>query len=454
MHRRISISSILFSGTEVTVYRMKIQPKLNDEKHKGKTTSIPLPKGLNSIEIGELITGNAKLDFIDCSGDSIIVNSFPTCNIIIQHILVDSTHKGKTRLFNADDIRIKLGAFSLQMRNGMNKLSFGEIGFSTASSELYMNDFHLEPLYSKAEYSRKLGFQTDWADVTVRKVALHRINLRSLFLDGKIIAGLVEIDSAVLNDYRDKRVALKPGYAPPMPHEILRNLKTYLRIDTVLLKSGRINYEEQTGNVPGTVFFDKVKGILTGLTNDSVLLKAGLVTELKGTLNLMGTGIIDATLRFHPGDFRNTFSFSARMGSFDLTEVNPMVSNLMGVKVVSGRVNKVTIPLVNANDDFATGIMLLYYNDLSIDMLDKKQTTWTKIKTGVIGWVIDDLIVSNENPSKSGEMKLGIIQASRKKELGFPNYLWRSVFSGLKSTVGLKSNKQKDSTKKEEKKNV
>jgi hypothetical protein len=131
------------------------------------------------------------------------------------------------------------------------------------------------------------------------------------------------------------------------------------------------------------------------------------------------------------------------MGPFDLIEANPMVSNLMAMKVVSGKVNKVIIPLVTANDDFAHGTMLLYYNDLSIDVMDKKQTTWGKIKTGVIGWVMDDLVINNDNPTKSGKMTTGIIDASRKKELGFPNYLWRSVFSGLKSTVGLKSNEQK-----------
>lgn len=445
LHRRIIVSRILFSGNEIMIYRMKIPPKQDEEKQEAKMMSIPLPKGLNSIEIGEFKIGNAKFDYIDCSSDSITVNSIPTCNIFIKHILVDSTHKGQTRLFNADDITITLGAFSLPLRNGMNKLSFGEIGLSTASSELYINDFHLEPLYNKHDYTRKLGFQTDWADVTVRRLALRRIDLRSLLSEGKFIVGLVEIDSAILNDYRDKRIALKPGFKPPMPQDLLRKLKTYFRIDTVLLKNGRINYEEQTGEVPGTLFLDKVTVSLTGLTNDSVLLKAGLVSDVKGTLYLMGTGKIDAALHFKLADLRNAFSFSAQLGPFDLVEINPMVSNLMAVKVVSGKVNKVILPLVNANDDVAQGTMQLYYNNLIIDVIDKKQTTWGKIKTGVIGWVANDLVINDDNPTKSGKMTIGIIDASRKKELGFPNYLWRSIFSGLKSTVGIESNEKKDS---------
>jgi hypothetical protein len=377
------------------------------------------------------------------------VNSFPSCDLLIKHILVDSIHKGKTRIFNADDIRITLGASSLPMRNGMNRLSFGKITYSTASSELYINDFHFEPLYSKSDYSRKLGYQSDWADVTVGKMVLRRINLRSLLDEGRIIVGLVEIDSASLNDFRDKRIALRPGIIRLLPQESLRKIQTCFRIDTVLLTNGRINYEEQTGESPGTIFFDKVQAAFTGLTNDSVLLKAGMVSELEGTLYLMGTGKIDITFRFHLLDKRNTFSFSARMGPFDLVEVNPMVSNLMAVKVVSGKVNKVIIPRVTANDEFATGTMQFYYNDLAIDLLDQKQTTWSNIKTGVIGWVINDIIVSNDNPTESGKMTSGVIHAFRKKELGFPNYLWRSVFSGAKSTVGVNSNEQKDLRNKE-----
>jgi hypothetical protein len=137
------------------------------------------------------------------------------------------------------------------------------------------------------------------------------------------------------------------------------------------------------------------------------------------------------------------------MGQFDLTEINPMVTNLLPAKVVSGKVKKVIIPHVEANDDFATGKLLFYYNDLYVDILDEKQTTWSKVKTGTIGWVANDLVVNNDNPTKSGKMKTGTIYAPRIKELGFPNYFWRCTFSGLKSTMGINSKAQKSLIKAE-----
>jgi len=451
-NRRIEVSRILFSGPEVTIYRMRIPPKKNEEQHNEKMMSIPLPKGLSSIEIGEFVIQNAKLDFIDCSRDTITVNTFPTCNIVIKHILVDSAHQGKRRLFNADDISITLGAYSLTMKNGMNKVSFGEIGLSSASGELYVRDFHLEPLFNKHDYTRKLGYQTDWMDISINRLTLRRMNLRSLLFEGKIQVGLLEIDTLNLEDYRDKRIARKPGFKPPMPQDGIRKLTTYLQIDTVLLNGGKAIYSEQVGQVPGTIFFDKLSATFTGLTNDSLLLKAGLVSELKGTAYMMGKGKLDATIRFNLGDKKNSLTFSALMGPVDLTEINPMLSNLLPARVLSGNLKKLEVPMVSANDDVAKGKLLFYYNDLSIDVLDKKQTTWTKIKTGVINWAANDLVVNNDNPTKSGKMKTGVIHFQRDKEKGIINFLWKSALSGLKSTMGFNSKAQKELIKEEKQK--
>ena len=335
------------------------------------------------------------------------------------------------------------------MKNGMNKLSFGEIGLSTGTGEVYVKNFHLEPLFNKHDYTRKLGYQTDWMDISIKELRFQRMNLRSLIFEGKMQAGLLEIDSLVLDDYRDKRIAPRPGFKPPMPQDGIRKLKTYLRVDTVILKNGKAFYAEQTGAVPGTIFFDKMSATFTGLTNDSVLLNAGLVSELKGTAYMMGKGKLDVTVNFDFGDKKNSFNFSALMGTVDMVEINPMLSNLLPARVVSGKINKLVVPMVYANDEEAKGHLLFYYNDLSVEVLDKKQTTWTKIKTGVINFAANDLVVNNDNPTKSGKMKTGVIFFKRDKEKGIINFFWKSTLSGLKSTMGFNSKAQKEMLKEE-----
>ena len=93
---------------------------------------------------------------------------------------------------------------------------------------------------------------------------------------------------------------------------------------------------------------------------------------------------------------------------------------------------------------FRSGKLLFYYENLSVDVLDKKQTVWTKIKTGVINFAANDLIINNSNPTKSGKMKTGVISFSRDKGKSIINFLWKSALSGLKSTMGFNSKVQKE----------
>ena len=448
-HRRVAVTRIRFINPEMTVFRMRMPREAKKEKQESQMMSIPLPKGLYAIHVGEFIIENARVAFVDYTGDSVSRNSFPSCNVFIRNILVDSVHQGKKRLFNADDIRVTVGAWSVPMKNGMNRISFSEAGLSTGSGEIWLNDFHLEPLFKKQDYAPKMGFQTDWVDVRLKKLVARRLNMRALLFEGRLKAGLVEADSLDLQDYRDKRVPDRPGFKPPMPQDAMRKLNMNLRIDTLQLNSGRAVYEEQTGAVPGRIFFNGFRVTFTGITNDSLLLQAGLVSELRGTAYLMGKGKLDATVRFHLGDPRNSFTFSAQIGQMNLDEINPMLSNLLPAKVVNGRLKKLLVPQVYANDDYAQGKLLFYYNDLSVEVKAKKETTWEKIKTGVINFAANDLIINNDNPTKTGKMKTGIICFKRDKHGSIFNFFWKSVLSGRKSTMGFNSKAQKELIKAE-----
>ena len=443
----INMDQIRFLNPEITIFRMRPSKKTEEDKPSQKLMAVPLPKGLKAIHVGEIKFDKGKLDFYDFSGDSVIHQSVPSCSILIRNLLVDSVHQGKRRLFNSDDISIKVSGISVKTKNGLNEIFLGEIGLSTATNSVYVRNFHLKPLFNRFDYTRKLGFQTDRMDILVKEIRIKRLNLRELVLGGKFLAGLVEIDSLALDDYRDKRIPRKPGFKPPMPQDGIRKLKMYLKIDTVALLGGKANYAEQVNEEPGTIFFDKLQATFTGLTNDSVLLHSGLVSELKGTAWLMGKGKLDATVRFRFGDKHNAFTFSASLGPMDLTVINPMLTKLLPAEVKAGKVKQLLVPLVTANNDEAKGRLLFYYNDLSIAMTTKEETTWNSIKKGVVNWVANDLVVNDNNPSKSGKMKTGVIFFRRDKEKGIINFLWKSTLSGLKSTMGFNSKEQKEMKK-------
>ena len=61
----------------------------------------------------------------------------------------------------------------------------------------------------------------------------------------------------------------------------------------------------------------------------------------------------------------------------------------------------------------------------------------------MINVAANDLVVNDNNPTRSGKMKTGTVYFTRDKEKGIINFVWKSALSGLKSTMGFNSKAQK-----------
>lgn len=441
----IDVKRIVVKSPELKIWRKRVPVPDTINKVPDTTQSIPLPRGWDYISVGEISLETGTLTYIDQATDTVKEVSIPSVNIRIVNLWVDSTWRTDPRIYNTDDIVVTLRDIEQKTGNGMYAMHFGEIGISTAQNLLYVDRFHLEPLFNRHDFSRKLGYQTDRMDVQVGKITLSGIDWRELMLDKRLVAVKLRIDSLVLDDYRDKRVPMRPGFKPPMPQQLIRNLKTYIWIDSLELVNGKATYSEQVANQPGTIFFDRLNGTLTGLTNDSVWLAEKKISPLKAEAYLQGTGKLQATINFVFGDPMNRFSIpSALLTSFELPEVNTMLSKLMPAEIESGHVNKLVIHRIQFNDDFSTGSLTLYYNDLSFKIFDEKNTTWSEIKTGVVNWLANDIIVSRSNPGPRGKLRTGVIYFQRDKHKSIINFIWKSTLSGLKSNMGFNTKEQKE----------
>ena len=120
-----------------------------------------------------------------------------------------------------------------------------------------------------------------------------------------------------------------------------------------------------------------------------------------------------------------------------------MLSKLEPAEIESGMVKKMVIPIIQFNDDFSTGKLTFYYDNLSFKMFKEKNTTWDGIKTGVMNFVASDILINKSNPLPNGKLNTGVIYFKRDKHKSIINFIWKSIFSGLKSNMGFNSKEQK-----------
>lgn len=442
--RTIEAKRIDVKSPDLKIWRKKLSVPDTTGEPPDTTQSIPLPKGLDYISIGTISLVTGSLDYIDEANETVKEFNIPYIDIQITNLWVDSTWRTDPRIYNTDDVVVTLRDLKQQTGNGMYAMNFGEVGISTGQQRIYIDRFYLEPLFSRKEFSKKLGYQTDRMDLHVAKITLSGIDWRQLMLNKRLIAGKLHLDSLLLDDYRDKRIPMRPGFKPPMPQQLIRDLKTYIRIDSLQIANGKATYSEQVANEPGTIFFDRINGLLKGLTNDSTWLAEKKISPLTAEAYIEGSGKLQATINFIFGDTRNRFTVSALLTNFDLTKINPMLSNLVPAEIESGTLNKLVIPTIQFNDDVSAGKLTFYYDNLAFKMFNEKSTTWDAIKTGVINFVATDFLINKSNPQPNGKLNSGVIYFQRDKHKSIINFIWKSIFSGIKSNMGFNNKEQKE----------
>jgi hypothetical protein len=453
LHKKLIIGKIEFTSPDVTIIIKQPSKKQEKVAANPNMLSIPLPKGLTAINIQRIRLTDGKLTINNQIKNPAEKFEIPSMNLEIKNIIVDSVHRGVKRIFNADDIQLTVRGMTIKTKDGMYTIIPGEIGFSTQTSTFWVNDFRLKPNYDNYEFSRKLGYQMDRMDISIKKLTVKYLNMRQLFVDHKFMAGFIKVEGLDVDDFRDKRVPMRPDFKPLLPQQALLKSKMYIKIDHVKLSGGKIRYSEQVGNEPGYIFFDKMSGSIRNLTNDSVLVSKRTVMQVNASMYLMGKGLLNAQLNIPLGEKNDAFTFSGTLSNLEMKEINTMVTKMVPAEITSGTIKKMVFTNVKADNVKSQGRLALYYNDLTLKVAKKDDKTWTSIKSGVLGWA-GNVYVRNDNPHQNGTFTEGMIYFERDTHKSIFNFLWKSIFSGIKSTIGINKDEQKEMKKqqKEQKK--
>lgn len=449
--KEVTLDRLVVEAPDIQIdeYDLPAGQKKPEQKRAVKL-NLDLPSGLNLIEVKKVRLNKGRVLFRDHRKDTLRETLIPEVMFEVDHIFVSRDNPSEN-LFNAQDIRISLKGFSKKSKNGMFTVVLGEIGASTAARELFVKDLQVNPEYTQVEFGRKLGYQTDWMKLSAKEIRLSGIDLRELILNENLKASRLTLAGVELEDYRDKRNPPRKNWKPPMPHEALAKLKVGLRIDSVFVTESKLTYTEQSGSRPGSVYFERVNLSAGPLNNDSAMMAAGFTMNVKANALLMGSGALNLAVSF-PFPVRNgAFSFSGLLTGFDMRKLNPFVSAQVPVTIVSGYVDRLVLPPVFADSDHARGSLTLLYHDLKANLPPQNDKTWETIKKSVLTFAANTYVASS-NPGANGNVREGVIYFERDPGKSIFNYLWKSVFSGIKSTVNVNSKEQKEIKKEEKRK--
>ncbi len=414
----------------------------------------------NSIDISEMtISGvNGTILF---SGDSVqpLISSqdlhidkliLDGINLTVKSISSPVVYSSKQGAVNVYDLQvIKLDTLSmaivkqfdfkieeLQSVSGdsMYTLAAGDINYSTALKNLTINKISVHPRYKDYDFTSRHKFQTDCIEAVFNNISVHDFSAVGYLTSGSLVSSCVEMGNMEMDIFRDRRRQFH-HVVKPMFQEMIYNYPGKVNIDSILLKTGSVTYTEhaEQANHPGRISFKEINAEIYRISNDTVFKNQKVNLEIKSKALLMGKGHLSILLRSELYDSQNTFTLNGTLSEMEAKDLNPMLERNAFLYAASGKIEKMSFSFA-ANKNKAKGRMTMRYHGLDIAVKNKETDDTTAIKEIVVS-IIANFKVMNSNPLPGKEVRVGIIENKRDPEKFIFNYCFKSILSGIKSSI-------------------
>lgn len=403
----------------------------------------PLPVFIKSLGVGQMRIEDATVQLSVGRGDSL--EQFRTGNIRLNisgfNMDTASTGGGRGNLYHADDIRLSVPGFRSVSRDSLYTRSTGPLHLSTREGVLQVDTFRLIPNFDPDQFSARCGRQVTRLDLLAPGIRLEGIDFRAFLLHRRFEADQVIIDRPVLHARLDKRIPRREIRKIPLPsHLLLSDIP--LSVGRVKIREGKIVYEEQVGVLPGKLWFDQADATISGISMPVSLSGAATQVHIDGNAMLMGRGSTEIHITMFPGHPRDSFLLTGKVSAMQLSDLNPMLTRLVPVSVRRGVLDTLVLNAFRANDHEATGYLTFSYHDLQVRFLPETRDLWERISKGLMTEAAN-LLLPLSNPSGNGILKKGYIYHERDTSRAVFNFIWKGTLSGIRSTLGINNDEQK-----------
>jgi hypothetical protein len=333
-------------------------------------------------------------------------------------------------------------------KDSLYKISSGILSYNFQDDIITINSFRLTPMFEEEEFFKRARYQTDRMEVFGQQFRFHDFRLEELLKNNLIHFGWIDSDSLYMEIARDKRYPLKGDYKP-MPQQMLALLGQKVLIDSVSVRNSYVKYSEydEKSLLPGTVFVDQFNLKIHNITNLHPLPEGKSTMTVDLSTYIMGLSRLDLSMGISYISADSNFWFNAKSERLDLTSLNPLSENLLGITVRRGA-GKVEECFVTANAVQSQGTMLFTYKKLELGLYSRAKDHENKgLFGGITRFLMNDIIIQSNNPRFARKPKTGQVYFRRDPQKSFVNYTWKSLLSGIMSTAGFNNKEQRQEKK-------
>ncbi|WP_423146771.1 hypothetical protein [Rubrolithibacter danxiaensis] len=444
--KKLNINTIIIDNPTLTITNHPLPYNNDEDNTKPKSLYQVISKVFTEIRIDKILLQDIDFTLINTGNSRKKKTAIKNLNINATDLLIDSlSENDRSRFYHSKNIAVKLKSYRIATSDGLYFIDFNNLSFSSSDKQLLLDKVSVIPRYSKLKHYEKAGFAKDRYDIGFTGISINKINLNRFLRDQTLYAGNMIVKKARVEVYNNmaykRNMENKTGR---FPHQQLQKLALNVRIDVLNIRNALISYSEYNPDSKrtGTITFNNTSAKFSNLTNDSASLKKNHFMKASLTSRFMDAGRFETSFNFNLTDTKGAFSCTGTLYKIDGTVLNNITKPLGLIEIKRADVKKLTFHL-KANNTLATGTMQFYYSNLNVQVLKRDEETGKLETKGFLSQIANIFVVHENNPNFRGDFTPGTIYYKRPYYASFFSFLWKSLFTGIKESVGVSSKKER-----------
>lgn len=437
--REVEIKTIVLNNPSINLIHYKVEKRPDDGKDQPSLYEL-ISNRVRSIDVKAIKIIDADFDYIN-GENSKTLNSVKHLSINVNDLLIDSlSGSDTTRFYYAKDIGFELTGYRSISKDKMYTIKIDTVSGSVSNKALKIKGLQMIPMYPDLTFSRKYTYGKDRYDLKFNEISFRGVDFKLLDAEGNLYAQTLKIGPAKVNIFVNRELPPPPNFdkVRNFPHVALKRLPVQTIVDTVKIRNVDVAYTEYNpiSQKRGTVYFQNLSGSILNVTNDTARLAKNNHAIANLSALVMKASRINVHINFNLTDKNAAFSYSGNVAPMNMLVLNPMAKNMGLIEIESGQMQKTDFS-IQANARGSSGKVRFYYRDLKIKVLKEGEEGAAPKKQGLLSFLANSLLIEDANPTKKQPPRTANVTFQRTPAASFFNLMWKSLFIGMRETVGL-----------------
>jgi hypothetical protein len=446
--QKLQLEEIIFDKPEVTMVNQQFAFNEGRAPRPIKSPYDIISKNLKEFSIKSIRFKDVSFKYINKNRINSTPFSIDDLNITLTDLLVDSTSADDpSRFYLLKDIVINLNNYVYRTPDKMYDIKLDKLDFRATTGKLRVNSFAMVPLYDEMTFGKVAGYARERFNISMSDIMLNGIDLPLYISKQELWAKEMAISNGFISVFNQNGLRQKPqeNKIGKFPHQLLQLLNAPILVQKIQLKDINVNYAvyNSESNQKGQISFEHTSGIIKNATNLEKIKAINPTMEVNLNTYLFGQGKLDVNFKFDLTAKDGAFSYSGILHNFNARVLNQITKPLGLVRINRGNIDKLKFDF-KANDLGAKGTVAFSYYDLSVALMKNDPEKDHLVTRGFLSFLANALIIKSENPGADGKLVPVGVNYSRPANTSFFNMIWKSLFTGIKYSIGITEEKQNE----------